>query len=243
VDLTFGGIAARRKYGIVEDYPGSTLDAWNDKVGGKYTQENYQALDEMERAYQKTKGFTRTQLNTSFLGNLNREARILEVGCNIGNQLLCLQSMGFRNLFGIEPQTYAYELAVKRLSGIIVKHGSAFNIPFETGFFDLVFTSGVLNHISPEDIGNALDEIYRCSKRYLWGYETYAKETIGMPFRTYNNLYWRADFPNLYINRFKTLKLVKREYYGNDKSMNVMYLLEKGNDRRRNRAANQRNSG
>jgi hypothetical protein len=38
-------------------------------------------------------------------------ARILEVGCNVSNQLLLLRGMGYSDLHGIEIQSYAVRLA------------------------------------------------------------------------------------------------------------------------------------
>ena len=94
--------------------------------------------------YQTNYGITRTQLNESFLGQIPREARILEVGCNSGNQLLMLQEMGFTNLSGVEVQTYALESARGRVKGVQLAQAPAFDLPYEDGYFDLVFTSGVL---------------------------------------------------------------------------------------------------
>ena len=58
---------------------------------------------------------TRGELNRRFLSAIPRSARVLEVGCNEGNQLCALHEMGFRNLFGIEIQDYALRKARTRL--------------------------------------------------------------------------------------------------------------------------------
>jgi len=68
--------------------------------------------------------------------------RILEVGCNVGNQLRMLQRMGFNNLYGIELQQYAIEKAKALTKRINIIHGVADDIPFKDGYFDMVFTSG-----------------------------------------------------------------------------------------------------
>ena len=46
-----------------------------------------------------------SELNQRFLADIPRNARILEVGCNEGNQLCALQEMGFQNLYWIENRT------------------------------------------------------------------------------------------------------------------------------------------
>ena len=143
-------------------------EEWGGQFGKEYTDRNILTLDELENLYRDRYGFTRTGMNSEFIGNLVRGIKILEVGSNIGNQLLCLQNMGFKNLYGIELQSYAVELSKSRTQGINIIQASAFDIPFKDGFFDLVFTSGLLIHIAPEDISTVLDEIHRCTKRYIW---------------------------------------------------------------------------
>ena len=86
---------------------------WSGSFGRQYTDRNAGSFAELEQLYQKLYGVTRTELNLRFIGDLPRNIRILEVGSNIGNQLVCLQKMGFSQLYGIELQTYALELAKK----------------------------------------------------------------------------------------------------------------------------------
>lgn len=61
-------------------------------------------------------------------------------------------------------------MAKKFTDGINIIRGTADDIPFRDGYFDLVFTSGVLIHINPQSIGKVLREIYRCSNSLYLGY-------------------------------------------------------------------------
>ena len=205
------------------------MDEWMGDFGRNYTDRNAFTLDEFEAFFQKTFGITRAELNERFLGSVNRSARILEVGSNVGNQLLCLQRMGFTNLYGIELQTYAVELSKRQTQQINIIQGSAFDIPYKDGYFDLVFTSGVLIHLSPDDIGKALAEIHRATKKYIWGFEYWSEETRQVTYRGNENLLWKADYAGLYLKSFNDLKLIKEEKlkYLNDDNRDVMYLLEK----------------
>lgn len=83
--------------------PTKQLKEWGGTFGTKYTDRNTLSVEELNRLYKDTYGVTRTELNSAFLGCMDRSIRILEVGANSGNQLLLLQEMGFENLFGIEP--------------------------------------------------------------------------------------------------------------------------------------------
>ena len=77
------------------------MEKWTGQFGKKYTDRNALSLEEMEALYKRNYGVIRTELNERFLGGLDHSIRILEVGSNTGNQLMCLQRMGFGNLYGI----------------------------------------------------------------------------------------------------------------------------------------------
>lgn len=209
------------------------MKTWMGKFGKEYTDRNAMSLEMVEKLYIKNFGVRRRQMNEEFIGSLPRSARILEVGSNVGNQLLMLQGMGFRELYGIEINDYALELSRKRTSGINMIRGSAFDIPFKTGYFDMVFTSDVLIHIAPSNIKNVIKEIYRCSKRYIWGFEYYADSYQEVIYRGNKDLMWKADFPGVYLDEFPDLKIVKKNLYKymTDDNVDVMFLLEKANGR------------
>jgi len=204
-------------------------DTWSNDFGKEYTDRNTLTPDEVDNLHIEYFGVSRTQLNSEFLDNLELN-RILEVGCNVGNQLNLLKKMGYLDLWGIELQDYAVEVARKSTSGLNIVKGTAFDIPFKNGFFDLVFTAGVLIHISPNDIDTVLDEIYRCTNKYILGFENYNPDEYQMvTYRGNDNLLWKTDFPKLFLNRFSDLKLIKKKIikYVNNDNLDVMYLLEK----------------
>ncbi len=208
------------------------MKKWNSEFGREYTKRNPTTAQEMDEVYKNViAGKTRTELNKQFLSGLKINS-ILEVGCNIGTQLLVLSNMGYKNLYGIELQKNAVDIATTNTKGrdINIIKGSAFDIPFKDSFFDLVFTSTLLVHILPNDINIVLDEIYRCSRRYIWGYEYFSDEYKMINYRGEENLLWKADFARFFEERFKYLKLIKKEVYprlDNPKNFDIMYLLEK----------------
>jgi len=170
---------------------------------------------------------SRTEYNEMFLGNLDRSIKILEVGCNVGNQLMLLQKMGFNNLYGVEINEYAVEEAKKRTNDICIMQGSVYNLPYENNEFDLVFTSGVLIHISPKNIFQAMKEIYRCSNKYIWGYENYVENGYEEMRKDY---LWKTDFAKLYHNIDENSKIIKKEIFiwtGYNNSFFSFFLLEK----------------
>lgn len=208
------------------------MDFWGGEAGNAYADRNPLSVQDSDNLYLKDYGVTRRELNERFLGNLNRDLKILEVGANIGLQLELLRLMGFKNLFGVELNDCAVEKAKKLHPQVDVIRGSAFDLPFRDGYFDLVFTSGVLIHIAPADLPRALDEIHRVTNRYIWCYEFAARELVEVTYRDRQELFWRQDFLKLYTSRFPDLKVVKAEEIPVLKSPNFsqMFLLEKSND-------------
>lgn len=202
---------------------------WEGPFGEQYTDRNTLTPEALEELYLRRYGVSRTALNERFLGGLDRRLRILEVGANVGNQLLCLQRQGFDRLWGIELQPYAVEMAKSRTSGINLVQGSAFDLPFRDGWFDLVFTSGVLIHINPVDLPRALDEIHRCTRSWIWGLEYYAADPTEIPYRGQRDLLWKDDFARRYRERFDDLELVREERlpYLRDDNVDAMFLLRK----------------
>ena len=207
------------------------LRTWSSEFGKEYTDRNPHTIEAMDEHYRKQFGLTRTELNFLFLSNLDRKIKILEVGSNVGSQLQGLQKFGFESLYGIELQPYAVEVSKKYTKNINLIQGSAFDIPFKDSYFDLVFTSGVLIHINPDDIDMVMNEIYRCTSKYIWGFEYYADEYLEITYRGQRNLLWKADFAKLYLDKFQNLELVKEKrikYLDND-NLDSMFLLRKRN--------------
>jgi pseudaminic acid biosynthesis-associated methylase len=203
---------------------------WSGSFGREYTDRNAATPSDMNRLYLKTYGKSRTEMNIRFLSHLDRKARILEVGANVGTQLHLLQQLGFMNLHGIELQNYAVEIARHVRPGINIVQGNAFDITFEKDEFDLVFTSGVLIHIAPHDHERVMNEMTRCSRRYIWGFEYYAPGLQDVNYRGHENLLWKADFAALFCQRHPELKPAQIEHYpylAQPELVDCMYLLEK----------------
>lgn len=205
------------------------MGIWSGTFGREYTDRNATSVEELDALYEREFGIGRQAMNQAFLGSLSRDLRVLEVGSNIGNQLLLLQSMGFTSLYGVELQHYAVQLAKRRTSGVSFIEGSAFDIPCRDGAFDLVFTSGVLIHLAPQDIGTALGEIHRSTRRYIWGMEYFSETCEEVSYRGEQGLLWKSDFCQLYLEQFRDLRLVQQRRYPRPDGGNedVMFLLER----------------
>lgn len=206
---------------------------WSSDFGKEYTDRNSRDTKDWDKFYLDTYGVTKTAINERVLGSLSKDAKILEVGCNTGMQLVGLQNMGFTNLYGVELQPYAVEQAKKYTQNINIIQGSGFELPFKDNYFDLVCTNGVLIHIAPENHQGFMSEIVRCSKKYITGFEYFIEgEVESVNYRGNEGFLWKADFCSIYKKTFPNLDVIQKDFYpyitdGN--LVDCMFLLEKNN--------------
>lgn len=205
---------------------------WNGEFGKDYTNRNPKNHEELNKMYIELFGIERTAINEEALKDIPRDISILEVGCNVGAQLSTLKKMGFTNIKGIELQDYAVSEANKLNPELDIRQGSGFDIPFEDNTFDLVYTSGVLIHISPNNYDDIMSEMLRVSKKYIWGFEYYAKELTEIKYRGNQDVLWKCDFKQEFLNRDNKYKCIYERHYPyisekDSGATDYMYLLEK----------------
>jgi pseudaminic acid biosynthesis-associated methylase len=202
---------------------------WTGHFGREYTDRNALDPTDLDALWVSKYGVTRTLVNQKLFGIVPKNARILEVGCNVGNQLLLLQGMGYCNLYGIDVQEYAIQLAKTRLPKASIIQGSVLDIPFPDGHFDLVFTSGLLIHIAPADLPRALSEIHRVAMKWILGSEYYAPSSTEINYRGHEDLLWKDDFAKMYLREFADLHLLQEERlsYLNSQNIDSMFLLQR----------------
>jgi pseudaminic acid biosynthesis-associated methylase len=197
---------------------------WSGQFGNEYTDRNTLINQSTLEKF----GVSRAAMNKQFLDTLDIKT-VLEVGCNRGEQLSVLEyHYPLLNLYGIDINEHALSEARQKDFNII--KGSALNIPFKSNYFDLVFTSGVLIHIAPDNLFKIMSEIYRCSKRYIWGMEYFSPNCQEIKYRNNDGFLWKNDFSKLYLDYFPNLELIHEHFYdyqdGSDNT-DAMFLLEK----------------
>lgn len=93
---------------------------------------------------------------------LRDDARVLDCGCGMGFYLMVMAKLRRLNLVGLDPDADRLEWARREgVPGELVQ-GDAEELPFDTGFFDGVLMSEVLEHLS--DDARALREAHRVLK-------------------------------------------------------------------------------
>ncbi|MEO8206165.1 MAG: pseudaminic acid biosynthesis-associated methylase [Chthoniobacterales bacterium] len=174
------------------------LDQWQGEFGTTYTDRN--SVDWKLRVPAFKKILEGLDLST-----------VLEVGCNRGHNLVSLASFLSEEteIFGIEPNCHARKLARKTSDRISAIRGTAYDIPFLDGFFDLVFTVGVLIHVPLTELPRALKNMGRVSGKYLLSLEYFAEEETIIPYRGHDDLLWKRNFKKHYEEAMPGLRLIK----------------------------------
>jgi pseudaminic acid biosynthesis-associated methylase len=137
----------------------------------------------------------------------------LEVGCNAGANLEHLaELLGPQHVAGVDINAEALARVHERLPGVDVRLAPARALPYPDGAFDLVFTTGVLIHQPPAELPRVMDEIVRCSRRYVLCGEYRADDLEEVPYRGQQGALFRHDYGRLYRERFAELELVEEGF-------------------------------
>lgn len=178
------------------------LKTWENEFGKAYTERNKIDWRARYPAFQQ------------MLKGLSIK-RVLEIGCNKGHNLVALSELlGEIEIFGVEPNQYALELAQTVSPKSMVQYGHIFDLPFQDEFFDVVFTAGVLIHVPLRKLPEALDEIYRVSRQYILAIEYFAEKETSISYRGHDNLLWKRNFLKHYQTQFPNIKLLRSGYWG-----------------------------
>ena len=212
------------------------LDLWRGGLGVEYTLSSFAKTPGRETLFR--------EILTDHYDS------ILEVGCNVGNNLDDLKFTGAK-LYGIDPCfaalkshklslrksliEYGYQAFVRTNAEMEYlkkleppKHqfnriqGTGFGLPFENQTFDLVLAAGVLCHISPKDISVAIDELFRVGKQVLI-VDYYSVDDQPMKFR-YTEALWSRNFYGLVRRQPELAAIV----YGFDRTREMRLGLWKG---------------
>jgi len=75
----------------------------------------------------------------------DKNKKIIDVGCGYGTSLKYFHSLGYKNIYGIDPDNDLAKTIPKEIAEI--KSGVAQKIPYPDESFDVVFVNGALHHI------------------------------------------------------------------------------------------------
>jgi pseudaminic acid biosynthesis-associated methylase len=193
-------------------------DLWSGSFGDAYVERNAQ-LDDRRRGFW-----------ASILDEFG-PASVLEVGCGQGGNLLPLsQILAARVVWGIDINEAALLRARANAPGVNVVYGSARVLPFRDATFDLVFTTGVLIHQPDDQLPLVMDEMVRCSARYVLSGEYHAEDPTELRYRGLTGALFKRNYRRLFVDRFPSLVIRRQGFLDVEDGFDrvTFQLFEKG---------------
>jgi spore coat polysaccharide biosynthesis protein SpsF len=174
---------------------------WAGDFGDEYTERNRGSIDRL--AF------------WSGLAEAHPFSTALEVGCNVGDNLLALRELiGEEALAGVDVNEGALAAARARLPRADLRHAMARELPFADGSFELVFTAMVLIHQPDETLSDVMSEVVRCSSRYVLTAEYESAERVEVPYRGQDGALFKRPYADLYLGAFPALRRVAGGFLG-----------------------------
>jgi SAM-dependent methyltransferase len=130
--------------------------------------------------------------------NLPLTAKLLDIGTSTGTNLRMLQELGFQNVQGLDFSDEAIHYCDRKGLGSVRK-GDICSMPFETGCFDLVLATDIIEHV--DDDAQALKEIER-----VLSPRGYALITVP----TFMSLWGVQDERSQHKRRYRKAELLSR---------------------------------
>jgi pseudaminic acid biosynthesis-associated methylase len=132
----------------------------------------------------------------------------LEVGAAHGENLRHLSRLlPPRELWGLDINESALAVLREVAPGTNAVWSPARHLPLRDGYFDLVFTVGLLIHQPDSSLPIVMSEIVRCSRRWVVCGEYHSDEPTSITYRDLDGVLFKRDYGRLYQELFSELEL------------------------------------
>jgi pseudaminic acid biosynthesis-associated methylase len=137
---------------------------------------------------------------------ITKPKSILEVGSNIGLNIHYIRQIDKDKKIKIDAIEINEKVASVLSSKKFLKVNSVINDDFLTykskNKYDLVYTVGVLIHISPKNINKAINKIISMSKKYILVVEYFSHKPVEVKnYKGKKNLLFKRDFGKLFNDK------------------------------------------
>lgn len=167
---------------------------------------------------------------SSALKNTTKVDTVLELGSNIGLNLIALKALyPHAQMTAVEINEQACQ-QLKALKNIKVEHKSLLDYQTDDKK-DLVLSKGVLIHINPSALSKAYEALYNSSQKYILIAEYYNPSPVSIPYRGHQDKLFKRDFAGEMLDQYDDLKLsdygfvYHRDHFSQDDI--TWFLLEK----------------
>jgi len=101
---------------------------------------------------------------------------VLEVGCNIGNDLKLFPELVEVN--GIDSNQKIIDKVKMKFPSYNFKVGSVTELPYDDASIDIIFTHGFFNYLEDDKISKGIKELFRVSAKYIVNCELLGEDNI-----------------------------------------------------------------
>ena len=173
---------------------------WSEEFGDRYVERNRAAAEHRAPFWR-------------WLHEQHPFETVLEVGCNIGGNLHWLaQLVDPQRVYGVDINAQALREVRTTLPDVNAVRSPARSLPFRDGLFDLTFTTTVLIHQPLDALPIVMNEVVRCSRRYVLCGEYHADELEEVPYRGETGALFKRDWGALYQSLFPELELLHQRF-------------------------------
>ena len=133
---------------------------------------------------------------------------VLELGCNVGMNLMALELLAPKILIsGIDINQKAIDELRKEKPNYNLHQQSIID-SLNVDIADLTFTKGVLIHINPEKLNNVYENLYEKSNKFICINEYYNPSPVTINYRGHDDRLFKRDFCGEMMDKYSDLKLV-----------------------------------
>ncbi len=144
-------------------------------------------------------------------------ASVLEVGCNLGGNLNWIaERLDPTAVYGIDVNRKALAALHERLPEVNAVWSPARSLPFRDRLADLVFSMGVLIHQPDATLPLVMNEMVRCSSRWVLCGEYFAPESTEVGYHEVAGALFKRDYGGLFAELFPDLTLRDQGFLGRD---------------------------
>jgi pseudaminic acid biosynthesis-associated methylase len=128
---------------------------------------------------------------------------LLELGPNIGRNIACLNHLlpDCKKSI-VEISTPAFEVITQRYKFEHALNCSIMDSNFKDKQFDLVYTTGVLIHIAPENLHAHMEKMFKLSSRWILMCEMFSRVPKTVNYRNDDELLFTRDFGRFFLENF-----------------------------------------
>lgn len=169
---------------------------WAGSFGDEYHVRNPRSITEIE----KRKPMWLRISKAAGVGRPFGFGSVLEIGAGTGNNIAAMIDLNVPpwKTWATEPNDIARE-TLKNLIPPKQVMPDLVGVPDD---FGLVFTSGVMIHVEPEELESFAEQMIARSRRHVVAIEYFSKEPRMVPYRGNTDRLWTRDYGAFLVDRF-----------------------------------------